>query len=83
MRDFCPDVSQKRQSCVKTGQNGERTRPRVRFPAPSLETSGMVALRKKFDGGVEHDSRGRLCSPFAIRRRRREEALIEKLKDRV
>jgi hypothetical protein len=34
--------------------------PRVRFPAPSLETS---AGGKVFDEGVEHDSRGRLCSP--------------------
>ena len=40
---------------------GERMRPRVWFPAPSLETSGKV-----FDEGVEHDSRGRLCSPFRM-----------------
>jgi hypothetical protein len=41
-------------------ERGERTRPRVWLPAPSLATSGG---RKGFDGGVEPDSRGRLCSP--------------------
>ena len=40
---------------------GERTRPRVWFPAPSLETS---AGGNGFDEGVEPDSRGRLCSPW-------------------
>jgi hypothetical protein len=36
--------------------------PRVRFPAPSLETFGDV-----FDEGVEHDSRGG-CAPHFVRK---------------
>ena len=40
---------------------GERTRPRVGFSAPSLETS---AGGNGLDEGVEPDSRGRLCSPW-------------------
>ena len=45
--------------------------PRVRFPAPSLETS---VGGNGFDEGVEPDSRGRLCSPFQNRGSRCESA---------
>ena len=38
---------------------GERTRRACRFQRPRWKHR-----RKVFDEGVEHDSRGRLCSPF-------------------
>jgi hypothetical protein len=41
------------------GRLGGAHAPRVRFPAPSLETPGNV-----FDEGVEHDSRGG-CAPYS------------------
>ena len=46
---------------VRCYAKGERTRPRVRFPVPPLETS---AGGNGFDEGVEPHSRGRLCSPW-------------------
>jgi hypothetical protein len=45
---------------------GERARHGRSFQRPRWKHRGTVALRNVFDGGVEHDSRGRLCSPFPI-----------------
>jgi len=57
---------QKETASDGNGRLGGAHAPRVRFPAPALETSALVALRKEFDEGVEHDSRGRLCSPSIL-----------------
>ena len=47
-------------------RDGERTRPRVLFPAPSPETFCVRRSRSQpnvFGEGAEDDTRGRVCSP--------------------
>ena len=66
---WCPKIGQIRR--IHAVGNGERTRPRMPFSAPSRETGGASTAHRLMTGaspvptgeGARRNTRGRVCSP--------------------